>query len=171
MIRQGRGSSMDSMVRILDERAEDFAEALTEVGFSTAEAHRFLKGAAPALLRSCEWQYAALGQESLDEPASAREILSLIPGRSLASQLGLPVEKTWAGLRELVPAVLQASQSGRPGARTGGVRPSVRRSTNPSTTHYDFGFGLTLEREPRDGASKGFSADNLLFGGRLSRQD
>jgi hypothetical protein len=132
---------MDSIQRVLDERYDDFARVLTQVGFSRSEAERFVVEAWPAVLRSYEWQERSLGLAWMARPGAAREILSTISGRRLASLVGLPEEKTWAGLRELVPALLQASNGRGASRHVAPDDPSIRRGRagrHPTSSRYSF---------------------------------
>jgi hypothetical protein len=132
---------MDSIQRVLDERYDDFARVLTQVGFSRSEAERFVVEAWPAVLRSYEWQERSLGLAWMARPGAAREILSTISGRRLASLVGLPEEKTWAGLRELVPALLQASNGRGASRHVAPDDPSIRRGRagrHPTSSGYSF---------------------------------
>jgi hypothetical protein len=133
---------MDSMQRVLEERYDDFARVLTHVGFTRPEAERFVVEAWPAVLRSYEWQERSLGLAWMARPGAAREILSTISGRRLASLVGLPEQKTWAGLRELVPAVLQASNGRGASQHAAPEHPSMRRGRSgrrPTSSEYSFG--------------------------------
>lgn len=126
---------MDRLERVLDERSADFSSALALVGFSPDEASRFLAIVRPELIRSYEWHVATTGEAG--RPAvAAGDVLSSIRGRALASEVGISDAKTWAGLRELVPAVLEASRP--PPRRRHGERDAVAR--------FEVGFGLTLDR-------------------------
>jgi hypothetical protein len=126
---------------VLDERYDDFARVLTHVGFTRSEAERFVVEAWPAVLRSYEWQERSLGLAWMARPGAAREILSTISGRRLASLVGLPEQKIWAGLRELVPALLQAA-NGRGASRpVAPDDPSIRRGRagrHPTSTGCAF---------------------------------
>jgi hypothetical protein len=132
---------MDSMQRVLDERYDDFARVLTHVGFTHSEAKRFVVEAWPAVLRSYEWQEESLGLALMARPGAAGEILSTIAGRRLASLVGLPEQKTWAGLRELVPALLQASSGRAPSRPAAPDDPGMRRGRrgrHPTSSRYSF---------------------------------
>jgi len=133
---------MDFLEQVLDEQAAALAATLALVGFSPAEAERFLGRAGPELIDVYRWHASQLRR--VDSMALASELLAGIRGRTLAHEVGLPAEKTWAGLRELVPAVLEAHgevvRSSRTDASTrdgGGGAP------------IDIGFGLFLQRGPR----------------------
>jgi hypothetical protein len=133
---------MTSIEQVLDDRAKDFAHALTDVGFSDVEAERFVEEAGPALVRSYRWHTASLGAMPFTRE-DAREVLGGMPGRALAHKVGLPEQKTWDGLRHFVPAVLRASSLTCAGL---GHRPSRDRSSRVSeVARFDVGFGLTLD--------------------------
>ena len=148
---------MTSIERVLDEHAEDFAEGLTDVGFSDVEARRFVEEAGPALVRSYRWHAASTGVLPATRD-DAREVLGGMPGRALAHKMGLPEQKAWDGLRHLVPAVLRASGGIGPGLRPSGGRSRGLASRADEAARFEVGFGLTL-RAGRENAGDDSLAD------------
>lgn len=162
---------MDRLERVLDERAGDLVVGLTAVGFSQDEARRFLIGVGPELVESYQWHAATRTGAKSTALDAASEVLAGIHGRALAVQIGLSTEKTWAGLRELVPAVLEASQAEEPAKRS---RPRYGRAAEFSS--FDVGFGLTFERlrtrSDDAGETVGWiGVKHPIFGGLLSPQE
>jgi hypothetical protein len=149
---------MDILERALKNRSRELARRLTvEAGFSSIQAERFLGAAGQALVRSYEWQADALGPDSLREATTARELLSGISGRAVATEVGLSIEQAWAGLRALVPEVLRsvASAYENERARSEG-RAGPRPSDEDDTSRFEIGFGLALDRvAARRGAAGG----------------
>lgn len=168
---------MDHLERVLDERAGDLLVGLAAVGFSHDEARRFLTGVGPELVQSYEWHAASLDGSAEATPEAASEVLAGIRGRALALQIGLSTEKTWAGLRELVPAVLEASKFARPSPGSASQRGSNKRPPRGTEiARFDVGFGLTLERLRSTGSDSRepvgwIGVKHPIFGGLLSPQD
>lgn len=137
---------MDHLERVLDERAGDLAVRLAAVGFSRDEARRFLVGAGRELVEAYAWHVETHDSRDLETPAAASELLAWIRGRALAIQIGLSTEKTWAGLREFVPAVLDARHAeDEPGGSASRDGPRAR-SFHAGGPHFELGFGLRLVR-------------------------
>ena len=103
---------MDPLERVLHEHGESLADQLARtMGLSEAQAEIFLREAGSALIDSWRWQADRMGAESVCSEDGVRDLLSGISGRRLAPRVGLTSERTWEGLRTLVPAVLRASVS------------------------------------------------------------
>lgn len=115
---------MDILERVLNEKSSELVHVLTvDTGMSRNQAELFLREAGPALIDSYRWQAEELAPEGLASPTAVRDLLSGISGRALAPKVGLSSERTWDGLRSLVPAVVRsgARTSERGGARGRGV--------------------------------------------------
>lgn len=105
---------MDILERVLNEKSSELVQVLTvDTGMSRSQAELFLREAGPALIDSYRWQAEGLAPDGLASPTAVRDLLSGISGRALAPKVGMSSERTWDGLRSLVPAVV------RSGARTG----------------------------------------------------
>jgi hypothetical protein len=144
---------MDIVQKVLTEKSSELVQVLTrDTGMSRRQAERFLREAGPALIDSYRWQEEELAPEGLASPTAARDILSGISGRALASKVGMSSERTWDGLRSLVPAVVRSgarartmrSPSGSPGwDGTGGSVDVARR----------VGIGIDRYVDPRRSGS------------------
>jgi hypothetical protein len=101
---------MDVLERVLREQTHELIDVLTfDAGMSRTEAEVFLREAGPALVDSYRWQASVLDEEGLSTPAAVRDLLAGINGRRLAPKVGLPTQRTWDGLRALVPAVVRST--------------------------------------------------------------
>lgn len=97
---------MDRLERLLHERSEQLVSRVVgDAGMSRDEAAALLKAAATDLVESYRWQ-AESWADTGDHLAQAREVLAVMNARKIAPRAGLSSERTWAGLRSLVPAVL-----------------------------------------------------------------
>lgn len=101
---------MDLLERVLTERTDELVDAVrAETGLTPAEARRLVAAAGDDLVASYRWQAEDPGEETLDSPAVTRRVLGFIRGRDIARRSGLPQQRTWDGIRVLVPAVLQTA--------------------------------------------------------------
>ena len=97
---------MDRLERLLHERSDQLAEHVAgDAGMSRDEAVAFLRAAGPDLVESYRWQSESWANTG-DHGAQAREVLAIMNARKIGPSAGLSSERTWAGLRCLVPAVL-----------------------------------------------------------------
>lgn len=151
---------MDIVQKVLSEQSSELVQVLTrDTGMSRRQAELFLREAGPALVASYRWQEEELAPEGLASPTAARDILSGISGRALAPKVGLSSERTWDGLRSLVPAVVRsgahdpsASSSGASGSGGGdGAKP--------------FRVGFDLYVDPRPIGSRNGDASDVSFSG------
>jgi hypothetical protein len=131
---------MDFLERVLDERAEDLTRALEEqAGFSAPEAQRFLRAAGRALVASYEWNRSSRRPIDLCAEDAAGDLLAVIHGRALAAQLRLGADETWAGLRVIVPIVVDASASEAPEGASRGARAQRVRISAQVAARLDVG--------------------------------
>ena len=130
---------MESLERVLNQKSSDLLRALRgEAGLTADEADLFLREAGPALIESSEWQAANLDLAQIGSAGAVRDLLGGISGTTLATRVGLSEERTWDGLRVLIPAALRSSGS---------------RNIDPEHSvpeRLDIGFGLTLDQCPAE---------------------
>jgi hypothetical protein len=161
---------MDLIERALSEHGASLAGQLADVvGLTRQEAEVFLREAGPALIDSWRWQADRMGADVVHSQDGVRDLLAGISGRRLAPRVGLTSERTWEGLRVLVPAVVRASVS-TPGA-SGVSTPAAsadRRMDDDSEGDLDIGFGL---RVGRTGARHEAGRDWHPIFGRLLRAE
>ncbi|MDE3002224.1 MAG: hypothetical protein OXU33_01945 [Gemmatimonadota bacterium] len=97
---------MERLERLLREHSMELVECVAgRTGMSQGEARAFLEAAGPELLASYRWQSDGWAHTG-DHAAQAREVLSVMNVREIGPRAGMSSERTWAGLRALVPAVL-----------------------------------------------------------------
>jgi hypothetical protein len=97
---------MDRLERLLHERSDQLVDRVAcDAGMSRDEAVAFLSAAGPDLIESYRWQSESWANTG-DHRAQAREVLAIMNARKIGPRAGLSSERTWAGLRCLVPAVL-----------------------------------------------------------------
>ena len=97
---------MERLERLLREHSMELVECVAgQTGMSPGEARAFLEAAGPELLASYRWQSDGWAHTG-DHAAQAREVLSVMNVREIGPRAGMSSERTWAGLRALVPAVL-----------------------------------------------------------------
>jgi hypothetical protein len=132
---------MDFLERVLDERAGDLTRALEQrAGFSSTEAQRFLRAAGRALIASYEWNRSSRRPIDLRAEDAAGDLLAVIHGRALAAQLRLGPDETWAGLRAIVPIVVEASASAAPEGAFRGARAQRVRISAQEAARLNVGF-------------------------------
>ena len=103
-----RGETLDLLEKVLSERLDELAAAVSdETGLSPTDARKLVAEAGGDLVESYRWQGADLRTASLDSPLVARSVLGFIRGRAVAERVGIPQGRTWDGIRFLVPAVLE----------------------------------------------------------------
>lgn len=141
---------MELLERALHEHGERLAGQLADaVGLSPEQAELFLREAGPALVDSWRWQADRLGADGAPSEDGARDLLAGISGRRLAPRVGLTSERTWEGLRALVPAVLRASFAMPEASASAGSRADLdSRGQDSSADDLEIGFGLRLGRAP-----------------------
>ena len=97
---------MDRLERLLHERSAQLVEHVAgDAGMTRDEAAAFLTAAGPDLVESYRWQSESWANTG-DLTAQAREVLAVMNARKIGPRAGMCPERTWAGLRALVPAVL-----------------------------------------------------------------
>ena len=130
---------MESLERVLNEKRSELLRALRgEAGLTADEAELFLREAGPALMESSEWQATNLDLAQMGSAGAVRDLLGGISGTTLATRVGLSEERTWDGLRVLIPAALRSSGSGN------------IDSEHSAPARFDIGFGLTLNQRPAE---------------------
>lgn len=161
---------MDLLERALREHGDSLTHQLADtVGLSRREAEVFLREAGSALLDSWRWQSDRLGGDPVRSKDGVRDLLAGISGRRLAPRVGLSSERTWEGLRALVPAVVRATAASMPQAPDPVHSASPdRRSGEASADKLEIGFGLSLDRaRPNSDAGR----DRHPIFGRLLRAE
>jgi hypothetical protein len=148
---------MDILEKVLTEQSGELIRLLTfETGMSRGQAEVFLREAKEALLDSYHWQVDELGSDGLSSPSAVRDLLAGMSGRALAAKVGMSAERTWDGLRALVPAVVYCGAAAR--WASSADLPSdpprrVRRLEAEGTGRFDIGFGLSFEFPRTEGTS------------------
>lgn len=156
---------MELLQRVLDEQADELTDEVRDrAGLSRSDAARLVVEAGDDLIESYRWHAGEDGSLDVSSPDAVRDLLGGIRGREVAEKIGLPPQRTWDGIRALVPAVLE-SAARLPHGGSGGSSP--RR--------FDVGFRLYFEAEASDGADLpelgGPSLRHPVFGALLPRVD
>ena len=116
---------------------------------SAPEAKRFLRAASRALIASYEWNRSSRRPIDLHAEDAAGDLLGVIHGRALAAQLRLSPARTWAGLRVIVPMVVDASAPEAPEGAASRMRPRRVRISAEEAARLDAGLGTRAERPRR----------------------